>query len=361
MNLKTVIEEMPVRLERYELSEEAIQALLDYRDMFLQNEALIQQAETYYKMFFEAEKLPADFDTLPDNDGKEQGMLFAMVYFVRCELFGDALEQDGIPAQFAGHGPWHFCNLFERNKRCYGTYGFCGIYREGMVKYVKPKTFTIGRLSFEMNVFRGPYVVYKSRKNGRLVPMAVSELNYLANGKQAPKNSKEIYFTTVLVEGDTIKGNTFHADGSLDFNAVELDGTEYEKVLADGDPVLSVHIPGNDKMTPELVTDAFRRARDFFGTYYKDKGFKAFVCSSWLLDTGLERFLKPESNIMRFQQEFTIALSYVNTFAIYWNIFGIENFVPYEELVPQNRFQQQVLDWVKSGEHLYSGNGFILF
>ncbi len=361
MKLRTVIEEMPERIIRYQLSENAVQAMLIYREMLLQNESLICQAGTYYKLFFETEILPPDFDTMPDNDGQEQGMLFAMVFFARCELFGEALEKQGIPAQFANHGPWHFCDLFERNKRCYGTYGFRGMYREGMVKYVKPKTFTIGRLSFEMNVFHGPYVVYKSRKNGRLVPLAVSGLNYLKNGKQAPKNDKEIYFTTELVEGDAIKGNTFHTDGSLNFETVTLDGSEYEKILADGDPVLSVHIPGHDKMTPELVADAFTRARDFFKTYYKEKGFKAFVCSSWLLDTGLARFLKSDSNIIKFQKEFTIALSFVNTFAIYWNIFGVENFVPYEELVPKNRFQQQVLEWVKSGEYLYSGNGFILF
>jgi len=361
VKLRTVIEEMPQRLIRYQLAEKEEQAMLAYREMFLQNESLICQAETYYRMFFETEILPPDFDTLPDNDGQEQGMLFAMVYFARCELFGEALEKQGIPAQFASHGPWHFCDLFRRNQRCYGTYGFQGMYREGMVKYVKPKTFTIGRLSFEMNVFHGPYVVYKNRYNGRLVHLAIAGLNYLENGKQAPKNDKEKYFTTELVEGMTIKGNTFHADGTLNFETVSLDGKEYEKVLGDGDPVLSVHIPGNDKMTPELVADAFKRARDFFETYYKDKAFKAFVCSSWLLDTGLTRFLKPDSNIMKFQQEFTIALSFVNTFAIYWNIFGVENFLPYEELVPENRFQQQVLDWVKSGEHLYSGNGFILW
>lgn len=361
MKLKNVIEEMPKRLERYGLSKEAIQALLAYRTIFLENEALLKQAEAYYKTFFETEKLPADFDILPDCDGQEQGMLFAMVYFARCELFGEALESVSIPAEFASHGPWHFRDLFERNKRCYGTYGFKGMYREGMIKYVKPKTFTIGRLSFEMNTFYGPYEVYKSRQDGHLVPLAIGGLHYLANGKQAPKNEKEIYFTTELMEEGAIKGYTFHSDGSLDFKPILLDGKEYEKVLAIGDPVLSVHIPGNDKMTPELVEDAFQRAKEFFATYYAEKGFKAFVCSSWLLDTGLARFLKSDSNIMSFQKKFRIALSFVNTFALYWNIFGIENFVPYDELVPQNSFQQKVLDWVKKGEHLYSGNGFIMW
>ena len=108
------------------------------------------------------------------------------------------------------------------------------------------------------------------------------------------------------------------------------------------------------------MDDAFARAEDFFTRYYPEWKYPAYVCSSWLLDKDFERLLPPESNIMRFQSRFRIAMSGVNTFSIYWHIFGVQNFVPLTELKPKNAFQQKVLDYVRSGNTLYSGNGFIL-
>ena len=41
-------------------------------------------------------------------------------------------------------------------------------------------------------------------------------------------------------------------------------------------------------------------------------------------------------------------------------IFGVENFVPLDELKPINSFQQTFLDRVKAGKTLYTGYGYIL-
>lgn len=360
MKVKDTLKNIYKDLEKFDFSKEQYSVLFDYGKMLSENDELIEIARNYYKMIFEDKEASVDAAKLSENDGLEQGMLFAMVYLARCELFGEALEKDGIPKEFANHGIWHYKNLFERNKSCFGSYGFCGMYRNGMIQYVKPKTFTLGRLSFEMNVFHGPYEVYKHKESGKLIPVAAASLHYLENGKQAPKDETEYFETELFDEGDTIEGYTFNKDGTLNFNRIILNKNEYENVLKNGDNVISVHIPGNDKMTPESVDESFNRAKEFFGKYYADKNFKAFVCSSWLLDTGLKEFLKPESNILKFQNKFTIALSFVNTFALYWNIFGIENFIPYNELEPKNGFQQKILDFIKNGGYLYSGNGFIM-
>ena len=152
-----------------------------------------------------------------------------------------------------------------------------------------------------------------------------------------------------------------HNDGRLKFEPLTIRKNDYEVVLKKGDPILSVHVPGNDKMTAERVEKSFEDARKFFETHYKDIDFKAFVCSSWLLDTGLKKILKEDSNILKFQQRFKIVLSFVNTFALYWNIFNMEKFVPYAELVPLNNFQKNILEALDNGENLYSGNGYILY
>ncbi|MFA7636578.1 MAG: hypothetical protein WCX81_02300, partial [Monoglobales bacterium] len=113
-------------------------------------------------------------------------------------------------------------------------------------------------------------------------------------------------------------------------------------------------------LTDEDVKESFKTAPEFFLKYYPKFEFKAFICSSWLLDTGLKNILGPDSNILRFQKNFRIALASVNGFALYWNIFGIENFLPIDQLVAANEFQRRTLEYLKKGNNLYSGKGFIM-
>ena len=359
MEIKKVFKTIYTELDMYGFTPEQNKALYEYGKMLSKNEELLERAENYYRIIFEKSVYESDVLSLEEKDGLEHGMLFAVIFLARCSVFGEALEREGIPAKYSHHAIWHYKNLFQRNFNYYGYFGFCGMYRKGMIQYILPKTFTFGRLSFEMNTFNGPYVVYRHRLSRELLPVANPDLRYLSNGKQAPKDT-EGCFITDFTEGENIEGYTFNNDGTLDFNRISLYAEDYERVLFKGEPVISVHIPGNEKLTKESVGESFIQAKKFFAKYYKDVHFKAFVCSSWLLDTDLNKFLKPESNIIHFQKNFTIVLSFVNTFALYWNIFGIEKFVSYGELVPQNGFQQKILDYVKSGGYLYSGNGFII-
>lgn len=185
MELRDALKNIYKNLEKFNFSKEQEKALYDYGKMFSGNDKLLEKAERYYKMIFPggnaAEALP------PESDGNENGMLFAVIFLVRCELFGDALEKDGIPAEYAKHGIWHYKNLFEKNKNCYGSYGFCGMYRSGMIKYIKPKTFTLERLSFEMDVFSGPYEVYKNKKTEILCRLPVTRSDILKTESQLLK------------------------------------------------------------------------------------------------------------------------------------------------------------------------------
>lgn len=362
MEIKKLFLDIQEVIQRYDFTDEQKNALVSYAEMFSSNEKLVLLAEKYYKMIFESDEILPDINGLVEEDGLEKGMLFAMIYLVRCEVLGEVLTSKGIPEKYAQTAIWHYKDLFRRNYNCYECYGFSGMYRKGMIQYIKPRTFRIGRLSFEMNTFSGPYTVYQNKSTGKSLPLVNADLRYLPDGKQAPKDYEgECFITHITETADTISGYTVCDDGRLNFEKLTICKADYDVVLEKGDSAISVHIPGNEKMTPESVEESFKEAKEFFDNYYKDVDFKAFVCSSWLLDTGLDRFLKPESNILKFQQKFKIVLSFVNTFAIYWNIFGIEKFIPYDELIPENNFQRNVLELLNNGGNLYSGNGYILY
>ena len=74
----------------------------------------------------------------------------------------------------------------------------------------------------------------------------------------------------------------------------------------------------------------------------------------------MQEFLNPESNIIRFQKRFRVVLTGPNGYSLYWHIFGIEQFLPPEQLQPKNAFQSAILDRVKAGQTLYNGYGYIL-
>ena len=84
---------------------------------------------------------------------------------------------------------------------------------------------------------------------------------------------------------------------------VELPCADWWQVLEPGDPVLHVHIPVGGPMDHGECGEAMRWAARWFPEHFPEWPFLAYCCNSWLLDTQLQEFLPPESNIARFQRE----------------------------------------------------------
>ena len=88
--------------------------------------------------------------------------------------------------------------------------------------------------------------------------------------------------------------------GRLQFNMAGTYAAYPERGIEKGAPILEVHIPRGEKMTPEVCRASFREARAFFARYFPEYSYSYFACSSWLLDASLSDFLPPESNIIKF-------------------------------------------------------------
>jgi hypothetical protein len=76
--------------------------------------------------------------------------------------------------------------------------------------------------------------------------------------------------------------------------------------LRHGDPALDLHIPEAGPLAPDACDDALQRARGFFPRHFPDERYQLVICSSWLLDDQLGAYLRPDSNIMRFQRRFRL-------------------------------------------------------
>ena len=77
---------------------------------------------------------------------------------------------------------------------------------------------------------------------------------------------------------------------------------EFEKIIKDGKPMLSVHIPSDSKMTREALDESYRMAAEFF----KDYDYESIYCSTWLLCPKLKELLPPDSRILNFMADYEI-------------------------------------------------------
>jgi len=70
--------------------------------------------------------------------------------------------------------------------------------------------------------------------------------------------------------------------------------------------VLMVHIPPTGSLDAHASEESVAAAAESFEQWYPEEPLAAFVCTSWLLDPQLAEYLRPESNIIRFQQRFDL-------------------------------------------------------
>lgn len=363
MELMETLKQLHIQLPEFGFAPDVEKALKEYLLFLREREDLLELAQTYHNDIYENNRYTLGrVEGLPENDGREEGMLFAALNLARYTRLDEVLARRGIPAEVKAGALRTYRELLQKNKNCYGSYGLRGMYRSGMVPYMSPRKYILGRLCFEVAEFTGPYEVYRNRKDGRTIPLALPGPVYMENGKRAPKNYAGKTFEPYLrEENGLVYGFAFDEEsGRLNPTEVVLDTRDYEKVLQTGDDVISVHIPKNGKMSPEPVAEAFAIADKFFPAYYPEIRFKAYVCSSWLLNTDMREFLSPESNIIKFQNRFRNVMATLNGYSLYWHIFGVEQFLPLDQLQPVNSFQQTLLDRVKSGQTLYNGYSYIL-
>ncbi|MFI6036910.1 acyltransferase domain-containing protein [Streptomyces sp. NPDC051315] len=129
---------------------------------------------------------------------------------------------------------------------------------------------------------------------------------------------------------------------------------------APGDPALALHIPDfMGPLSPDACDRSLARARDFFARHYPEEPYTVATCGSWLLDPQLKRYLPDDSNIIRFQDRFTI--SHVpdepEDMTPVRFVFGTTD-VPLDRLPRRTVLERAVVDHLRAGGHWYVRSGW---
>lgn len=124
--------------------------------------------------------------------------------------------------------------------------------------------------------------------------------------------------------------------------------------------VLSIHIP--DFMGPmdvDACSDSIERATLFFARHFPDWPVEIGICNSWLLDPDLKSILKPTSNIIRFQERFTLSNeSHVASDSVMQFVFG-KHVGDIDDISPQSSLERGVIAHIKNGEDWHGREGWL--
>lgn len=120
-----------------------------------------------------------------------------------------------------------------------------------------------------------------------------------------------------------------------------------------GERIIEIHIPQGEPLTVESCMDSIACAVSFFDAYFPEYRYEWFTCHSWLLDKELIKFLKPDSNILKFQNMFDM-IAYDESDQALKYLFDIN-----PEKTTQNDLQKRVIEHKESGGKLYEGYGVI--
>jgi len=245
--------------------------------------------------------------------------------------------------------------IYRRGEACcemFGRWGLDAHAARWLANYLRGEIYALGRLVHQFSIVQDPIRVYRHRKSSRVIALSEDGIRYRADGQRCREAETDRVWTSRLeVTGDEVVGNPILPTGLAVKEQVSLPAAQWTTVLRRGDPVIFFHIPGRSPLDHSLCGASFRAATEFFPRYFPQWPYKAFYCSSWLLDTQLEQWLPATANLVRFLQEFYLFPGGISAEPMLLAAFGS---VP-EDLscAPrQTRLQRAICDHVAEGKRL---------
>jgi hypothetical protein len=95
--------------------------------------------------------------------------------------------------------------------------------------------------------------------------------------------------------------------GALEFEMIHYPNNDMLKsYAAEGEKIISVHIPSDAIMTRENLNQSYKMASSFFEKYFPEYKDRIMFCRTWLLDPVLKNLLPKKSKILEFQSDYKI-------------------------------------------------------
>lgn len=140
---------------------------------------------------------------------------------------------------------------------------------------------------------------------------------------------------------------------------IEIGRLQYQyAVTKEGKEIVKIHIPGGEKLDPVAVADSLEKARDAVEKTFHVKGCPV-VCHTWLLSKQIRDYLKPGSNICRFQDLFEVRDGDDCTKDILDFLFHADGCTDYGSLPEDTSLRKNIKEALLQGKPFYKGMGVL--
>jgi len=133
---------------------------------------------------------------------------------------------------------------------------------------------------------------------------------------------------------------------------------EYELTTLDGEAVISLHIPTDVDLHPEVLVPSIRKGLAEFCRIFPEYNGNPIYCHSWLLSPLLKDFLPANSNILQFQNLFDIESdSTPGNDVLLW-VFKNPR-LPKEDYPENTSLQRKLKQFFLAGGEFLEGKGYL--
>lgn len=218
------------------------------------------------------------------------------------------------------------------------------------------RLFRIGRFEYVLESAYPAFapIVYIHKTTGKIAVLARPDWTFDAQWRRC-RAEHAVHKGFFEDAGGIIRGIRLCYDGTVDREPCELNAAEW-RPLPDSpwSAVLTMHIPGGERMPPDAAKESLSQAADFFAKHLH-REIKLILCSSWILNPEWQVRM-PDSNLAVFQRSVFLVQQeepQKNTAGLFF-VFGREDVDP-ATTVPANTMQKVMLDVLKEGGKLRGG------
>lgn len=182
-----------------------------------------------------------------------------------------------------------------------------------------------------------------------------------ALGAKGYEDEEGAWIGQITETKDSYTGYPYNEKAYAEKTPVTLPKDKWKKLVAKGDKVVDLHIPGGGGLTPEIVEESLCDIKAFLKEHYPEYNYEVFQCISWLCDPQLIELLGSDTNISKFTARFNPISIADDGSPVFRFVFNIphKNF-EIKDLPENTTLERKLKNHFLAGGHIYGTIGYFL-
>ena len=149
---------------------------------------------------------------------------------------------------------------------------------------------------------------------------------------------------------------------SIDMKVFKIGRLQFEKIEDEetSELLLNTHIQSGESLDFEKCQESYRKAAEFFSKREDKKSTIVFVCDSWLMNPKIQKLLSPDSNIIKFQNQYKIISEDIENRQMEERVFGTIEENP-ERYIATTNLQKNLKQALIQGERFGTAKGSFVY